>query len=113
MWGFYNKRNRQLARQVYMRIIDLTISESYNFKRNLHHGDQNFLAMYVYPLIKDKALIHDSYYCNEYKDSEPFPTKRIGNCSIGMFHAENCEKVQGLECPVKCRLKDHHDWVFC
>ncbi|HTN08409.1 hypothetical protein [Agriterribacter sp.] len=43
--------------------------------------DQYYLAKYIYPQIKDAALIHDSYKL--FGDGIDFPTKRIENEYVG------------------------------
>ena len=42
-------------------------------------GDQDFLALYVWPLIADEDLIaHDSYLCDSYPSTKAWPTARRG-----------------------------------
>lgn len=40
--------------------------------------DQNFLRDIVYPIVKDKSIVHDEFF-----EKKPFPTQRIGNEFVG------------------------------
>jgi len=84
MWGFYNQRDRNLGTRIFKIIIDPNIAKIYiNGKVTEKGPDQRFLTKYVYPLIRSGSIIHDSFLCNQYKDSKPFPSKRIGSCFVG------------------------------
>jgi hypothetical protein len=123
MWGFFNEKNRKIARHIYNLIINKNIANQYNKNKNQHFSDQLFLRDYVYPVIKEISIIHDSYLCKSYQYSIPFPTKRNGSCFIGAplnpDQINNCiikkngTIVNFYECPIECRPKEHKDWVFC
>jgi hypothetical protein len=51
--------------------------------------DQNFLREKIYPLIKDKACIHDEFF-----ENRPFPTDREGEQYVGEAFDSN-EKAIG------------------
>lgn len=114
MWGFRNSLNRHLAKKTYELIIDKELSKKYvpNSVRP-RGGDQLFLYEHLYFKIKNISTIHDSYKCNFYNDSKPFPTKRKGNCFVG--YIGNCNESASFnhKCPEKCRPIDHMDWEFC
>jgi hypothetical protein len=83
MWGYRkNELNLNLARKIFELMLNKQLALKYNFESR-KGLDQFFLADHVYPLIKQDAVIHDSYLCLNYRDSQPFPTKRIGNCFVG------------------------------
>lgn len=44
--------------------------------RDAYGADLNFLAMYVWPEISHRQIAHDSYCCEKFPHSKPFPTKR-------------------------------------
>jgi len=115
MWGFYNQRDRNLGKGIFKKIIDPNISKKFiNGKVTEKGPDQHFLTTYVYPLIRSRSVIHDSFLCNNYKDSKPFPTKRIGSCFIGAAgNYEKCSQEKFHECPINCRPEAHKDWVTC
>lgn len=75
-------------------------------------GDQNFLSAYVYPLVSNNALVHDSYFCKKF-GGLPFPFQREGDCFVGATN--NCNKYYPhlYVCPNECRPKDHQDWIYC
>ena len=62
MWGFYNERNRSLAKEIFRKMIDTKIAGKYHKKAPIQK-DQLFLSDYVSPLIKSQSIIHDSYFC--------------------------------------------------
>ena len=75
LWGFYSARNKLIAQHIYSLIVNKTVSKIYK-QPGEKWSDQNFLNNHVYDLIKNDSVIHDSYLCSFYKDSEPFPTQR-------------------------------------
>ena len=36
----------------------------------------NCFVRYIWPWAENESLGHDSYYCQQYKNTKPFPTKR-------------------------------------
>lgn len=117
MWGFYNSRNRALANQIFSKMIELSTSKLYNSNTNAKQMDQAFLSAYLYPLVKTDSTIHDSYLCEKYNESRPFPTRRQGGCFVGQnvqYGALECEKKRmDRLCPEKCRPQEHQDWWYC
>lgn len=112
MWGFKSNFDRKLSNDLINKIINKHLAKKYNFnsKKGL---DQYFLRDKIYDLIKDKSIIHDSYWCNRFNDSEPFPTKRKGNCFVGKIGLCNEYDNSFAKCPLECRLKNHSDWLQC
>ena len=117
--GIYNERDRHLGKEIFKKMMDSTIARKYHArgtetKKGL---DQAFLSDHVYPLIKSRSIIHDSYLCMNYKDSVPFPTERIGRCFIGASYVldrqKDCENTTFFECAVSCRPAEHKNWKFC
>lgn len=47
------------------------------------HVDQAWLEINVWPMVRDNALQHCSFWSRWYGPSEPFPTERVGNEFIG------------------------------
>jgi protein O-GlcNAc transferase len=76
MWG---------ARNGILRGISQKISE-YN-KGNFWQVDQNFLRSVVYPLVRDRTLVHDEIF-----ERKPFPTPRQSREFVGKaFNADDTE----------------------
>lgn len=108
MWGFYNARNRFLAFHILNLIVN---SQSYNPKVKNQKGYDQFFLTSIYWLLKNDAIIHDSYTCKQFGGSA-FPTERVGNCFIG--GGGDCDPNGWLDpCPVECRPKNHLDWESC
>jgi hypothetical protein len=120
MWGFYNQRNRGLGKKIFNKMMNPTVASKYHQSgtRTKRGPDQHFLTDHVYPLIKSRSVIHDSYLCARYKDSKPFPTERVGYCYIAVhhFYEGSCltnKSNLGPECPMKCQSAEHRDWKYC
>ena len=45
-------------------------------KRDAYMADLRFLETDVWPLIEQRQYAHDSYCCDKYVNTHPFPTKR-------------------------------------
>jgi len=76
--------------------------------------DQKTLANIFWPTVKDDAMIHDSYYCEDDWNSlpaTPFPTRRVN----GTFVTDRTGADWGRpkKCPLACRPRDHKDWEYC
>lgn len=121
MWGFFNERSRELATELFRKMIDVNIASKYHKNGTIFRkgGDQSFLTDHIYPFIKDRSIIHDSYKCEVYKDGEPFPTERAGFCYVAIhhFYEEACmtnkSNMHDKECPFACRPAEHKNWKYC
>lgn len=51
--------------------------------------DMNFLGQDVWPKVKDHAYCHDSFSCDRYPSSHPFPVARIGSEHLGEVYDEH------------------------
>jgi hypothetical protein len=109
-WGIYNARNRQKSEKIFDSIKNPAIAELFHVKgQPMEKGnDQHFLGLHVYPVMKNDKIVHDSYLCKSFREGQPFPTKRDGNCYV--CNAGPCDPVNGQyehKCPDECRPKDH------
>lgn len=115
LWSAYISRDRSLFVRLFSVLLDKTKVQRYTLAK-----DQLFLKEIVWPYVKNRTLAFDSYTCGKYgaKDERPFPTQRITReCHLGCVRP-CCEKgskniVFKSPCPVKCRPKDHQDWLYC
>jgi hypothetical protein len=73
-------KDRLFSEDIFYSIIKKKIALKYmTINKNSPNGlDQLFLRDYVYNLIRNKATIHDSYYCRLFSDSTAWPTQRQG-----------------------------------
>jgi hypothetical protein len=62
-------------------MLDRTIALDYfeAAKGNVNGNDQQFLKKYVYDSLKTRSVVHDSFYCDHFRDSAAWPTQRKGN----------------------------------
>ncbi|RNA08354.1 hypothetical protein BpHYR1_002726 [Brachionus plicatilis] len=110
MWGLKLSQNRALANQFFAKLQDKTIAPNF-LKSGVARKwlDQQYLAVHVYKYIKNISVIHDSYLCNIYHDSTPYPSKRKGNCFVAT-QTSNCSAIKMLpSCPKECRPHNHQD----
>jgi hypothetical protein len=85
--------------------------------------DQTLLNDYLWPLIIDSLLSHDSYLCFLFPEGthRPWPTKRLASDDFSQGMVNNFVGANGgsisLEshkmCPEECRPRDHKDWLLC
>jgi hypothetical protein len=116
MFDFNNERDRNLANHLFALMIDRRVSEVFNANCDSpKNNDQQFLSDYVYPLVVENSLIHDSYLCRSFPGSSPWPTRRLGDCFVGSTGEcnESTTLLDYFVCPKKCRPKKHPEWVTC
>lgn len=104
MWCFRNSKNRDLGIELFETII------SDVFETDPPTIDQVALNKHVWPKVKFDSLQHDSYQCNFFPNSKPFPTKRK-QFFIGCVR--DCSRFKDEICPEPCRPKNHKDWIYC
>ncbi len=121
-WSFSNIRNRIVGKELFRKLATFDVIRPYN--NRIYLEDQFFLIHHIWPIAKQNATIHDSYYCKDF-GGEPFPTQRPSHdcfiscsncCSSGNSSDVVTEKRVGLysvgkECPVECRKEIN--WNYC
>ncbi|KAF2347326.1 hypothetical protein FHG87_021918, partial [Trinorchestia longiramus] len=68
LWGAFNKYPA-----LYSNARNKMLSQPANYTEKY---DQLLLASYLWPLVQDDVLEHDSYNCKDHPASKPFPTQR-------------------------------------
>lgn len=104
MWCFRNSKNRDLGIKLFNTILN---QATYEFDTK---SDQYILNKYIWPEVEFDSLQHDSYLCDLFPNSKPFPTKRK-QFFVGCVR--DCFIFMDEVCPEKCRPKDHKDWIYC
>ena len=95
-------------------MIDEKITAPFNSGGGNPKGqDQSFLHQHVYGKLRHISVIHDSHLCLMYKDSTPWPSKRQGNCYVGLVEDCNINIKFDFICNPQCRPKHHQDWDTC
>jgi hypothetical protein len=80
--------------------------------------DQKYLNEMVFPIAKDHAMAHDTYYCTvptlKSKVHIGFPTRRVGRLVAGHFTMEDGSPMrideEVPEAPIECRR--HKAWIY-
>ncbi|MCL4416425.1 MAG: hypothetical protein M1365_06990 [Actinobacteria bacterium] len=87
--------------------------------RDVYSADLHFLADIIWPEVKYKQLAHDSYCCDRFPNTKPFPTKRnMLYQHVGQVFDENDEPrlsdidgfIRGVPIPSSCRKES--DWIY-
>ena len=78
MWCYRNELNRPLG----IKIANLSVTNSAHRDPDKQMeaprgNDQSILGKFVWPLVHENAVIHDSYRCQSGMKGEPFPSKRF------------------------------------
>ena len=81
--------------------------------RSVKGPDQVVLAKYVWSWGRCNSLQHDSYTCQIFPGTRPFPTQRPiePNNFIGAISVSNGTYL--TPCPKLCRPKLHQHWTYC
>lgn len=110
MWCWNNRINRTLGRFYFERLIE----KAKTYKRRT---DQPLLNKVIWDHISkdhlyDMVLQHDSYNCKFYKNSKPFPTKRVKDNEFIGCPVHECDQVL-KPCPEMCRPSYGKFWKYC
>merc|ERR1712152_58468 len=75
--------------------------------------DQKFLDKYVWSWAEKDSIGHDSFHCQKYQNTKPFPTQRdVGpNNFVGSNVCQNWTLT--FPCPISCRPKNNKNWIYC
>ena len=82
--------------------------------KSMKRDDQPILSAVVWNRIdKEKYIMqHDSFLCQSYRGSIPFPTKRKDNMEFVGCPLHICNwKLP--KCYKGCRPRNHQDWEYC
>jgi len=112
LWCYRNSKNRADGQYILNEILYHSQLRNYKNNEARKGNDQNLLSYYAWPLVAYDSLQHDSYLCNSYPGSSPFPTQRNkNNYFVGC--PGSCVGGSAEECPVECRPEEHKDWLYC
>jgi hypothetical protein len=88
-------------------------------RRDRYMDDIHFLEQSIWPEIKHKQVAHDSYCCDRYPNTRPFPTKRFTDYQhVGQVFSELDEPrlsdidgfIRNVTNPPNCRKQP--DWIY-
>ena len=87
--------------------------------RDEYSSDLKFLKSAIWPDIRDKQISHDSYCCDRFPNTKPYPTRRFKTYQhVGqVFDSHDMPRmididsyIRGVPIPSNCR-KDA-DWIY-
>ena len=110
MWCFRSQLDARLSHKVMKSIVTKSNQIRHSGGMIPRAFDQKLLEDELWSFAKHSVVQHDSFYCQFFTGSIPFPTKRR-NYYVGCVR--NCSEKDVEECPVACRPKNHKDWMFC
>jgi hypothetical protein len=114
LWTTAQYRNRLLLLRLFSILLDKNRVQKYSLK-----NDQTLLEELIWPKVKDRTLVYDSYTCRDFPGGHqcPFPTQRpSSDCHVGCVRpcCQNSSRIiLSKPCPEQCRPKNHLDWVYC
>lgn len=116
LWCIKNKQEPRFAKKLLELVVKNAQKRSPGVKEASRGNDQGVLNRYVWPLVLNNSMTHDSFYCNWAPGGVPFPTQKNfpDMRFVGCYYP--CNKVDYtklLACPEKCRPKQHKDWKYC
>ncbi|XP_043215369.1 uncharacterized protein LOC122378412 [Amphibalanus amphitrite] len=108
MWGGWNRYNDKYRplRQKMLETGKLNEAKSW---------DQSQLKTILWPVLvrTGDVISHDSYLCNKYPFTRPFPTKRANMTEFVGSQYTRIVRTVMKECPLACRPPKHLDWKYC
>ncbi|KAB7496591.1 hypothetical protein Anas_11174 [Armadillidium nasatum] len=112
MWGIRVTKPSERRR---LKIIRQEMFKSV-FNERSTRDDQTYLKIKLWPEFNTDFIAHDSFCCDEYNDSSPFPTRREDGKYVGasIFGSESpSDEIVTWECHPICRPENHTDWEYC
>lgn len=117
MFCYRNARDRLLGQILFTAVVKNSARRGPFYGESPKGHDQYTLNKHVWPVLRHRAMVHDSYYCHWAPGGRAFPTRR--NFSTEPFvgcASRPCDYVKDVEvfrCPVQCRPRLHKDWEYC
>ncbi|XP_046640878.1 uncharacterized protein LOC124326211 [Daphnia pulicaria] len=110
LWGVKLAGDSNRRRQVTKAFERLFSQEKHV---NQYNFDQRLLTKRIWPIAKSSHMAHDSYCCQKFKGSRPFPTQRSRQLTfVGGIQQKN-QTIQS-PCPKACRPVDvRPQWNYC
>jgi len=111
LWGIKINRERLLIKYISQYLLSPDIVQCYSGEH-----DQTFLEDYLWPhanIYNRMTLEYDSFSCEKFPNSRPFPTRKESPTLFVGCRRSNCTADEHLECPKKCRPANHQDWIWC
>lgn len=87
--------------------------------RDEYMADLHFLEKKIWPDVKNKQMAHDSYCCDRFPNTHPFPTRRSKTYQhVGqVFDFQDSPRmmdidgfIRGVPVPGSCRKQS--DWIY-
>eukprot|EP00111_Clytia_hemisphaerica_P022297 TCONS_00065539-protein len=107
MWCIRPNLDRKLSHQIFKKMISRAKNSLDSWRKSF---DQKVLETELWTRLNQNVLQHDSFYCEHFAGSKPFPTQR-NDFYVGCVR--DCSVKDVKECPVSCRPKNHQDWTYC
>lgn len=111
LWGIKLNKERLWMKNLSYYLLSPDVLQCY---KDTH--DQTFLEDYIWPhanMFKQTTLEYDSFLCEKFQNSLPFPTKKHSPIHFVGCRRPNCTGDEHPPCPKQCRPINHSDWIWC
>lgn len=113
-WGVRLGPAKSKVRRMMVEAFQQASKDPMFWANRLAYGpDQGFLKRYLWPWGKWSAVSHDSYSCQHFPRTSPFPTRRSEGENNFVAAVVQSRDILRKECPPACRPPDHQDWIRC
>ncbi|CAF1206567.1 unnamed protein product [Rotaria magnacalcarata] len=110
LWAFKLSKSKTMTNEIVENLFSKTILSSYNSMT----GDQDFLKDYVWPFAQNHSMQYDSFHCDLYPLSIPFPISKLSNSQfVGCRRPCRYYQDPPGPCPIKCLLHKNEDTNLC
>ncbi|KZS10272.1 uncharacterized protein LOC116936196 [Daphnia magna] len=104
-WGVKISQNRSA-------IVDTAQKMFHQNHRHTYGYDQQLLNTLFWPIAPASMIAHDSYCCEKFPNSQPYPTERRDGLFVG--RPVYTEAILKAPCPKKCRpANTTSEWTVC
>lgn len=93
--GLWGGRPRLLANALRYASPPLDFNKAMRGYSAAYVDDMNFLCRDIWPRVQEVAYCHDSFSCDRYAASHPFPVARVGSEHLGQVYDEFTVGRQG------------------
>ncbi len=111
LWGIKLNKERSWMQNLSNYLLSPDIVQCYTGEH-----DQTFLQDYIWPranMYNKLTLEYDSFFCERFPNSRPFPTRKESPTRFVGCRRPNCARDEHPPCPDKCRPFNHPNWIWC
>lgn len=110
LWAFKIYFNKTITNQLIKPLLTKSIINCYQS----NNSDQIFLFNFIWPIVKEQSLQHDSFHCQKYHLTKPFTLPKLSR-TLFVGCRRPCLNHQHLPlpCPIKCLPVNYTNQYLC